>query len=253
MPTDSAYGGVVRLSSRRAHRAPGLSAPRPVAQKVPPRIGGTSLQEALPGRPFDPSATALILAALQDARAPVLWVKDRASQRENGRLYTAGLRRMGVMAPVLHVDVNHPRDVFWAMEEGASCGGLSAVVGEIHGAPAILDFTATKRLVLRADASGVPVWLIRSGDPGTLTAARERWRVSALPSECHLFDPRAPGAPVWEADLFRTRGRPPGRWEVRHDPDAVPAGAADRLRLVPRAGDREVAGDPASHPHVARG
>ena len=48
------------------------------------------------------------------------------------------------------------------MEQGAGCAGLSAVVGEIHGAPAVLDFTATKRLALRAEASGVPVWPIRS-------------------------------------------------------------------------------------------
>ena len=114
---------------------------------------------------------------------------------------------MGIKAPVLRVEVSHPRDVLWAMEEGAACAGLSAVVGEIHGAPEVLSFTATKRLALRSEASGVPLWLIRSGDHGALSAARERWRVSSLPSDMHPWNSAAPGQPVWEAELFRARGR----------------------------------------------
>lgn len=100
------------------------------------------------------------------------------SQRENGRPYGPALTGFGFRGQLLRVEVSHPRDVLWAMEEGAACGGLGAIVGEIHGAPEVLSFTATKRLSLRAEASKTPIWLLRSGDPGTLSAARERWRVS---------------------------------------------------------------------------
>ena len=204
-----------------------------------PWASGTVLREAFPVGPSDPSATAFVLSALGHGRRPVLWVQDHASRRENGRLCEAGLAGMGFEGAILRVEVGHAREALWAMEEGAACAGLSAVVGEIHGAPAVLDFRATKRLVLRAEASGVPIWLIRSGDPGDLSAARERWRLSAAPSEAHPFDPRAPGAALWEAELFRARARPPGRWIARHEP-----GAADRLHPLPPSGDGAVAGAP---------
>jgi protein ImuA len=162
------------------------------------------------------------------------------SMRENGRIYSPGTQAFGLIQPILHVSVSHPRDVLWAMEEGATCAGLSAVVGEIHGGPAVLDFTATKRLALRSETSGVPVWLLRSGDPGGLSAARERWRIGSLPSDAHPHDPQAPGAPRWDADLFRARGRPPGQWVAAYE-------RKDGLHLVSRPRDGTVAaGEPPS-------
>ncbi|RVT83192.1 hypothetical protein DXV76_13125 [Rhodobacteraceae bacterium CCMM004] len=232
MTSDSPYGQVLRLPRRPVRAAPAApaAAPRP------------ALTDLHPARPADPAATGFALARLADRAGPVLWVQDHASRRENGRLYTPGLRAMGIDQPILHVAVNHPRDALWAMEEGAACAGLAAVVGEIHGAPAVLSFTATKRLVLRAEASGVPVYLIRGGDPGTLSAARERWRLSALPSAPHPDHGQFPGAARWEAELFRARGRAPGRWVAQHDPRAQRP--ADRLRLVSRPDDGAVdAGD----------
>lgn len=202
------------------------------------RLGEATLQEILQSHAFDVSATAMILVSLGDTGRPLLWVSDRRSGRESGHIYLAGLPALHVRTPILHVEVSHPRDVLQAMEEGATCTGLSAVVGEIHGTPRVLDFTATKRLALRAETSGVPLWLIRSEDPQALTAARERWRVSALPSATHLHDPQAPGHAIWQAELFRTRTRPPGLWEVYHEPDA--ADPADRLHLVSRPGNGSV-------------
>ena len=247
MGRDSSYGQVIPLT------------PRLAAAGVPRRGGGTAaspwdgaptLREALSARSSDPSATAFVLAGLPATDRPILWVQDRASRREQGAPYLPGTGKPRPVGPVLRVEVNHPRDVLWAMEEGASCIGLAAVVGEIHGAPAVLDFTATKRLALRAEASGVLVWLIRTGDPGVLSAARERWRVGGLPSAPNPHDERAPGRACWDVELFRARGRPPGRWVGIHDP-AAPS-EADRLRLAPPPADRAVARDGAARPGAAR-
>ncbi|WP_238538259.1 hypothetical protein [Oceaniovalibus guishaninsula] len=186
------------------------------------------------------------MSLLAGRARPVLWVQDRRSIRENGRLHLQGATLTKTPLSILRVEVGHPRDVLWAMEEGASCAGLAAVVGEIHGAPAVLDFTATKRLAIRSEASGVPVWLIRSGDPGTLSAARERWRIGVRPSRTNPDDTGAPGTPLWEADLFRARGRAPGRWVIAHDPDA-----AHGFRLVSPSGDGSVARDGAPHKDAA--
>ena len=62
---------------------------------------------------------------------------------------------------ILHLEVSRPLDALWAMEEGLRCPSLGAVIGEIWGDPAVLDFTATKRLALRAEAHRVPAWIIR--------------------------------------------------------------------------------------------
>lgn len=191
-----------------------------------PAVGQPVLRDVFAGQPFDGAPTGFVLACLPRSKLPVLWVSDRASRQENGRLYAAAVP--GVV--FLRVEVSHPRDVLWTMEEAAACAGLSAVVGEVHGAPPVLDFTATKRLALRAEASGVPVWLIRSGQAEGLSAARERWRVASASSQLHADNPRAPGAPLWQAELFRARGRAPGAWVAAYDPRAREAG--DRLRFM---------------------
>jgi protein ImuA len=219
MKTDSSYGQVIHLPKRKVSvaQAPVLPA----------------LTDVLCTTTADPAATGFLLSSLNEMGGPILWVQDHMSRRESGRIYTPGLPAFGVKHAVLQVHVSHPRDVLWAMEEGASCAGLSAVIGEIHGAPASLDFTATKRLAMRAEASGVPVFLLRSGDPGVLSAARARWRVMSLPSLTNAHDSRAPGSPQWDLDLFRARAQTPGRWVAQYDPDAPRA--TDRLRLVSRA------------------
>lgn len=233
--SDSSGAKLVRLGARRdTADVPPLGA----AQAV--------LKDALSAKPFDAAATAFVLACLpRDKKAPVLWVQDRASRLENGRVYGPALK--GVT--LLRVEVSHARDVLWAMEEGAACAGLSAVVGEVHGAPPVLDFTATKRLAMRAEASGVPVWLIRSGEAEGLSAARERWRIGALPSEMHPHNAAAPGAPVWEAELFRARGRSPGTWAVRDDGRS--STGAHHLRFLSRSGDGPVETDHQRTAHAA--
>jgi len=225
MKSDSSYGQVSHLPKHR------VSKPLEAEAVLKPPI----LTDAHMARPADPAVTGFVLSLLPQTDAPILWVQDHASRRENGHLYTPGMTIFGIGHPVLCVTVSHPRDVLWAMEEGAACAGLAAVIGEIHGAPAVLDFTATKRLAMRAETSGVPVYLIRSADHATLSAARERWRVAALPSQPHPYDSRSPGNPQWDVDLFRARGRKPGRWVAQYDPGA--GRTADRLGLVPRPDD----------------
>jgi len=149
------------------------------------------------------------------ASGPVLWIQDRQSLREAGRPYLAGFARP---PELLCLTVSRPVDVLWAMEQGLGCTALSAVVGELWGNPPALDFTASKRLALRAAAHRLPAWLIRRGAEADLSAARARWRLTSLPSLRDPDDPRAPGAPQWRAELFRARWRAPGDWVVRYDP-----------------------------------
>jgi protein ImuA len=176
-----------------------------------------TLAEVFSEQAVDGAPIAFAVAHLR-ADKPVLWVQDRMSRRETGRPYLAGLP---VPLRILHVTVSKPADLLWTMEEALGCPALGGVLGEVWGDPAVLDFTATKRLALRSEAHGVPAWLIRRAAHPNLSAARERWRVDSLPSLPDPDDQRAPGLPLWQADLFRSRWRQPGQWVVRHDQDGL--------------------------------
>lgn len=162
----------------------------------------------------DGAPTGFALAQMHGTDKPLLWVQDRLSRREAGRPYLAGIYPV---RDIIHVDVSRAIDVLWAMEEGLRCRDLCGVIGEVWGDPQALDFTASKRLALRAEANTVPAWLIRRAAHPNLSAARERWTVSSLPSMALPYDNRAPGQPLWQADLFRARWRAPGQWVAHYD------------------------------------
>ena len=194
-----------------------------------------TLSELFAAHPRDGGWAGFLLAQLESGK-PLLWVQDRMAILESGRIYPPGLPA----TDLIHVTARDARSALWAMEEGLRCGALSAVIGELWGDPASLDFTATRRLAVAAERSGVPAWLVRLGGSANLSGARMRWRVASAPSLTHPFDPRAPGDPAWDAELFRARGRPPGRWSIAHEPQA---GAAHPFNLVAEPGDRALAQD----------
>ncbi len=169
------------------------------------------LSEVFGGPLADAAGPGFVLAALPRGR-PVLWVQDRLTRRESGQINGLAAGRV-----LLVMSVSRPADVLTAMEEGLSCPALGGVVGEIWGAPPALDFTATRRLALRAETVQRPCWLIRRAASADASAARLRWRVGSLASDRNPDDPAAPGDPVWRAELFRSRLSPQGEWLVRHD------------------------------------
>lgn len=191
-----------------------------------------ALSEVFAETAADAGAAGFILSQLAKGPAPVLWIQDRLSRRETGRPHLPGL---GAGRSFLLLEIARPADVLIAAEEGLRCKALLAVVAEIWGDPPALNFTATKRLALRAEAVGVPCWLIRHGGTADLSAARDRWRIASLPSAPDPDDARAPGDPRWRLELFRSRDRPPGTWVAQYDR------AADRLDLSAAVPDGAVA------------
>lgn len=180
----------------------------------------------------DAGAVGFVLSRLAKGAGPVLWIQDRMSRRETGRPHLPGL---GAGRSLLLMEIGRPADVLVAAEEGLRCKALSAVVVEIWGDPPALNFTATKRLVLRAEALNLPCWLIRHGGSVDLSAARDRWRIGSLPSALDPHDAKAPGDSRWRVELFRSRDKKPGHWVAQHDR------AADRLDLSAAVSDGTVA------------
>jgi protein ImuA len=189
---------------------------------VPP---SPTLSELFSAHPRDGGWAGFLLAQLATDK-PLLWVQDRMAILESGRVHPPGLPSQDL----IHVETRDARDALWAMEEGVRCAALSAVIGEIWGDPKVLDFTATRRLAVASERSGTPCWLVRLGGTANLSGARMRWRIASAPSLLNDLDPKAPGAPAWNAELFRARGMPQGHWTITHE--------ADRFHLVAASGDR---------------
>jgi protein ImuA len=177
--------------------------------------------------PRDGGWTGFLLAQLGTDK-PLLWVQQRMAILESGRIHPPGLPSQNL----IHVDARDARDALWAMEEGLRCAALSAVIGELWGDPRALDFTATRRLAVAAERSSVPCWLVRLGGTANLSGARMRWRVGSAPSLANPLDGKAPGAPAWDAELFRARGFPPGRWSLTHEAGAFHLAAAPGDRAL---------------------
>ena len=216
-------GGAVRARSDPAEpRALPLELGEPWRLPAPP---SPTLSELFATHPRDGGWTGLLLAQV-DSSKPMLWVQDRMAILESGRIHPPGLPSQNL----IHIEARDARDALWAMEEGVRCACLSAVIGEIWGDPRVLDFTATRRLAVASERSGTACWLVRLGGIANLSGARMRWRIGSAPSLTNPLDARAPGTPAWDAELFRARGFPPGRWSIAHE--------ADRFHLVAGAGNR---------------
>lgn len=145
-----------------------------------------------------------ILARLTQAK-PVLWCLQHAD------LHPPGLALAGLAAQrLLLVRTSDERDTLWAMEEGLRSHVLAAVVGEVEA----LSITASRRLQLAAETSGVTGFVLhRRGGMAAASAAVTRWRVAALPATPVAGEPGI-GRPRWQVELLRCRGGVPGRWEM---------------------------------------
>ena len=215
--------GRAGMSSRR-DKPPASGFGCPVADSSP------TLAELFAASPRDGGWAGFLLAQLDPDR-PLLWVQERMAILEGGRVYPSGL----VFSDLIHVEARDARAALWAMEEGLRCAAIGAVIGEIWGDPAALDFTATRRLAVAAERHGVAAWLVRLGGRANLSGARRRWRVTSAPSLDHSLNARAPGTAVWDAELFRARGAVPGRWRLAHE---AATGTTGDFDLVTPPGDR---------------
>jgi hypothetical protein len=183
------------------------------------------------------AAAALFVAGiLARCRGAVLWVLERAD------LFAPALACAG-LPPARVIFVEAGRDVLTAVEDGLREAGLAGVVGETSRP---ISLTASRRLQLAAETSGVPVFLVRRSDRfddprlAEPNAAVTRWRITALASPPPL--PHAPDVPGlatarWRLDLIRCRGGEPATWIVEA------CDAQGHLRLVSDLSDRSSAED----------
>lgn len=152
---------------------------------------------------------------------PLLWLRTEGAQKHNGRLHAGGLGELGLdPAALLLALAPDEAALLHAAGEATRCAGLGALLVECHGPMRGLDLTASRRLMLAAEASGVTVLLLRVAGQPAPTAADTRWRAAAAPSRA--LEAEAPGAPMFEAELLRRRAGPPaGPWRLEWDRDRL--------------------------------
>lgn len=150
-------------------------------------------------------------------RRKTVWIRQRMAALEAGQLYGPGLAAMGCdPASMIFVQLPHARDVLRAGLEALACAPLAAVVMEIWGEPAVLDLTATRRLGLAAERSGVTPLLLHAAARPRPSSAMTRWQVAGAPSRALAAG--APGLAAFEITLLRNRAGPSGRrWHLEWD------------------------------------
>lgn len=164
--------------------------------------------ESGPASEFAGIATLFTAGIAARLNGLVLWCLTRRD------LFAPGLAQVGLHPDrVIFVEPDRDADVLPLVEEGLREKGLGAVVGEVTR----LSLTASRRLQLAAEASGVPSliirrwWTVAQKDLTSLpTAASTRWRISPIPSEVMPAGGLARGR--WLVELLRCRGAEPYSW-----------------------------------------
>lgn len=144
----------------------------------------------------------------------LVWLRETQAEKQGGRLHAPGLVEIGLNpARVIIGVLPDPQAVLRAAADVVRCPEVGVAVIELWREPRLLDLTASRRLALAAETSGVTVIALRIAAAPSPSAAQTRWQVSAAASA--PLEANAPGYPAWRVELLRQRGRPSGGdWRV---------------------------------------
>lgn len=223
-------------------RASPVPLPQAVASHEPRRwaSGVATLDAALAGglayghvhevyaaQPEDaPSAAALALAlatamtaAERNRNGPVMWLRSTRAVRHGGIVQASGWTELGGTPDrALLAVVPDAIALLRASVDALRCAALGAVIVEHWGTMRELDLTASRRLMLAARQSGVPLFVVRADADPVPSAALTRWEVAAAPSRA--LPGNAPGFPTFDITLLRQRSGPSGLdWRLEWDRD----------------------------------
>jgi len=150
---------------------------------------------------------------------PIFWLRTDKAEQQGGSFHAPGLFELGGEADGLVLGI--APDVTGLLKsaaDAARCPGIKALVVECWGKCPELDLTASRRLALATEQSGVTLFLLRVDADPLPSAADTRWSVHAAPSR--PLEANAPGPPMFEIELLRRRSGPSGmRWRLEWDRD----------------------------------
>lgn len=163
-------------------------------------------------------AVALSTAMTKDHRE-ILWLRSVRAVQMQGVLQANGWSELGAKpGNFIFSIIPNAKELLKAAVDGLRSNALGIVVIETYGRFSELDMIASRRLVLAAEKSETPLFMLRADTEPTSSAAETRWRIASGLSQ--PLPANAPGAPVFEIELLRQRSGPSGKsWQLEWDND----------------------------------
>ncbi|MGI9357383.1 MAG: ImuA family protein [Rhizobiaceae bacterium] len=149
----------------------------------------------------------------------ILWVQPNYRTFGESRLFPPGLSSFGIDPNrIIHVNVPKPQNVLWALDEALANTSVVAAIGMIPEDDRTYDFTASRRLSMRAARHGATALIFPRGPDFAMTSAAEmRWSVAAGSSvTAHYKGQSMPGmgGPRWQIRIAKSRRGNAGHWCV---------------------------------------
>jgi protein ImuA len=195
------------------------------------------LHELFAAQAEDAAAVAGFAAMLaRQAGGPVVWLRQDEAQRRGGGLYGPGLVDIGFDPGRLTIALlPDALAILKAAAEVVRCAAVGVAIIELWQAAPALDLTASRRLAMAAEQSGVTALMLRVAAEPAPSAAWTRWQVASAPSA--PLEANAPGHPALDLTIMRQRHRPAGgRWLVEWNRDQgcfIEPGSRTRREDVP--------------------
>src|SRR5690606_27532876 len=129
------------------------------------------LHELFAAEPADKASaagfTAMLARLVSSAETPLFWLREEAAERQHC-LHAPGLAEIGIDPRwLVLVVLPDPVALLRAAAEVVRCTSVGAAVIELWRSPRALDLTASRRLALAAERSGVTALLLRAeAEPG---------------------------------------------------------------------------------------
>ena len=174
-----------------------------------PRFAGGLLQEVFTDDRRNAGASlgfalAQAKGLLTGRRLAIFYLQLADEAQKLGMPYGPGLSHFGLdPGALVLVRPATMTEMLWAAEEAIACRAVAAVVADIAGRQKLLDFTASRRLSLRAAEAGSSIFLLRYGQEREASAAHLRWHLLPSRSDRKQYDDRAPGPARWQVRLER--------------------------------------------------
>lgn len=174
---------------------------------------------------------AMLATQLARQGATIFWLREQAAEARGGCLHAPGLAELGIdPGRVILGVIDDALGVLRVASEVVRCPDIDVAVIELWKNPRALDLTASRRLAVAAQASGVTALMLRAdAEPGP-SAAQTRWSVAS--AAANPLEASAPGYPTLTLNLLRQRGGSADRsWQVEWNRDQ----GKFREAAVPRA------------------
>lgn len=162
---------------------------------------------------------AAMLACRIAGAGTIMWLREANAERRGGCLHAPGLAELGLDPGRVVLGVlDDAESLLRIASEVVRCPDLAVAVIELWRSPRVLDLTASRRLAVAAERSGVTALMLRAeAEPGP-SAAHSRWSVAAAAAA--PLEAAAPGHPTFDVQLLRQRGgRADLGWRVEWDRD----------------------------------